>query len=150
MWKDSRALSTLPLIKCPIFIRPFKITFPKKLACLVSDRKFTFYTVASRTNFSGGALSNRHSTIMNSSGIKEYLGNGLKWSARHTPLVDKLFDDKVAKRTQKKGWHPLHQLMHLRERKSVKYEILSEELPFMYCLETSSHFRKQCKRNGSA
>ena len=25
-----------------------------------------------------------------------------------------------------------------------------EELPFMYCLETSSHFRKQCKRNGSA
>ena len=77
MWKDSSALLTLPLIKCPIFIRPFKITFPKKLACLVGDRKFTFYTVASRTNF-WGALSNRHSTIMNSSGVKENLRNGLK------------------------------------------------------------------------
>ena len=84
MWKDSRALSTLPLIKCPKFIRPFKITFPKKLACLVSDQKFTFYTVAPRAAFFGGALSDRHSTIMNSSGIKEYLGNGFKWSAKHT------------------------------------------------------------------
>ena len=45
-------------------------------------------------------------------------------------LVDKLFDDKVAKRTHKKGWHPLHQLMHLRERKSVKYEILSRRAAF--------------------
>jgi hypothetical protein len=41
----------------------------------------------------------------------------------HSP-VDKLFDDKVAKLTHKKAWHPLHQLMHLRERKSVKHEIL--------------------------
>ena len=45
-------------------------------------------------------------------------------------LVDKLFDNKVAKRTHKKGWHPLHQLMHLRERKSVKYEILSKRAAF--------------------
>ena len=39
-------------------------------------------------------------------------------------LVDKLFDDKVAKRTQKKGWHPLHQLITLRERKTVKNKFL--------------------------
>ena len=45
-------------------------------------------------------------------------------------LLDKLFDDKVEKRTHKKGWHPLHQLMHLRERKSVKYEILSRRAAF--------------------
>ena len=41
----------------------------------------------------------------------------------HSP-EDKLFRDKVPKRTHKKGWHPLHQLMHLRARKSEKYEIL--------------------------
>ena len=45
-------------------------------------------------------------------------------------LVDKLFDDKVAKRTQKKGWHPLHQLMHLRERKTVKNKILFRRAAF--------------------
>ena len=39
-------------------------------------------------------------------------------------LVDKLFGDKAAKRTQKKGWHPLHQLMHLRKHKTVKNKIL--------------------------
>ena len=39
-------------------------------------------------------------------------------------LVDKLFDNEAAKRTQKKGWHPLHQLMRLRERKTVKNKIL--------------------------
>tara|TARA_A200000113_G_scaffold15092_1_gene13588 strand:- start:991 stop:1134 length:144 start_codon:yes stop_codon:yes gene_type:complete len=41
----------------------------------------------------------------------------------HSP-TEKSFDDKVAKQTHKKGWHPLHQLMHLRERKTVKIEIL--------------------------
>ena len=47
----------------------------------------------------------------------------------HSP-VDNLSDDKVAKLTHKKAWHPLHQLMHLRERKSVKYEILSRRAAF--------------------
>ena len=39
-------------------------------------------------------------------------------------LVDKLFDNEAAKRAQKKGWHPLHQLMRLRERKTVNNKIL--------------------------
>ena len=45
-------------------------------------------------------------------------------------LVDKLFDDKVAKPTHKKAWHPLHQLITLHERKTVKNKILFRRAAF--------------------
>ena len=52
-----KSFVNIAIINVPHIHEAFiKITFPKKLACLVSDRKFTFYTVAPRTNF-WGALS---------------------------------------------------------------------------------------------